>query len=45
MKKIESLLTPDNITAIISVSVFIGLIFMLSIGYFVPMKPVWWNSF
>lgn len=45
MKKIESFLTQDNITAIISVSVFMGLIFMLSIGYFVPMKPVWWNSF
>lgn len=40
---LEKLFTPENITAIISVSVFIGLICILSIGYFVPMKPVWWN--
>jgi|688.fasta_scaffold22778_16 hypothetical protein len=42
---LEKLFTQENITAIISVSVFIGLVFMLTIGYFVPMQPVWWNSF
>jgi len=42
---LEKLFTQENITAIISVSLFIALIFMMTIGYFVPLEPVWWNAF
>ena len=42
-EKIEGLLTMDNITTTICVSLFLTLCYYMVIGYLVPLPPVWWN--
>ena len=41
---IEKLLTTENITSIISVTIFAGLCYILFVGYFVSIPPSWWIS-
>ena len=43
IEKIESILTPKNITIGVSWALYSILIYMMFVGYFVT-PPVWWTT-
>ena len=39
----KALLKPENLTAVVGVTLFATVCYYMLIGYIVPMPPVWWN--